>query len=413
MQQDAQELEGLVQAAMYTPEGLQSPYSFLDQLVGRADLFESSSGMMFVCGYDLAMTMLRSPRFLKQGRHGSWLFSKLTPEQDAQLRREAPATPGWLSMLDPPDHTRLRRLVSLAFTPKSVDALRDHVASTLTARLDALPPGEPVDLVAEVCVPIPADVIGTLLGIPIADRDWFLQLAAINAKEQDPPSTFEDKLRAVRARRELLEYVESMLDERRREPKDDLTGRLIALEEQGERISAEELASLVLILYTAGFLTTAHMLGNGLVAFMRDPEQAAALRDDPALARNATDEVLRLHAPSATVGYTAADELEPGELPLKPAAPHTVLLGVANRDPRRFESPFSFDVRPKRDWPHLSFGFGLHFCLGAALARLEGDVVFTEMVRRYPDMQLAEDQPRHIQSFRLNGYERILAVLQP
>jgi cytochrome P450 len=210
----------------------------------------------------------------------------------------------------------------------------------------------------------------------------------------------------------MFDLLAELIDTERARPTDTPLGRLVKLEKEGEKISTAELVSLVGLMYMAGFGTTMRTLGNAVVAFIRNPDQAAALRADPSRTRAATEEILRYDPPVMTVGYFVGDGAVAGDRPLAPGTQCTVVLGASNQDPTVFDRPAAFDITAARTDPPLSFGYGTHFCLGSNLTKLEVDVVVSELVRRFPRMELAE-KPQRKPSFRSREFVRVPVVLEP
>ena len=401
----------VLEAAMHSAEGRRDPYPYLAELVARDEGCVLDDGRSFVYGYWQCTAVLRSTAFKKHGEHASSVPSGITAEQAEILARERPDAPGMLSSIDDPAHSRLRRLVSLAFTPRRLEPYVSLISRTLDGLLAGLDPAEPVDLVSTVNSQIPSQVVGELIGLPLPDRAHFARLAGLQSLGRDPDASFADHLTAVRARREMYDYVEGLIDAERPDPQDTPVGRLVRCEQHGE-ISRAELVSLVATVYSAGFGTTVRMLGNGLVALLRHPDQAGWLRQHPQQIRQATDELLRYDTPVMTVAYYAAQGAVLGDRPLEPGSLCTVILGAANRDPRVFDAPEVLDVTRARSDSPLSFGYGTHYCIGASLARLEGDVVYSEMLRRYPLMELAGEPVRQ-DTFRARAFSEIPVVLEP
>lgn len=396
---------------MQSSEGRRDPYRFLAGLLDRDQSCVLDDGRSFVYGYRQCTAVLRSPDFLKQGEHASSVPSGVTEEQAEVLRREQPDAPGMLSSIDDPAHSRLRRLVSLVFTPRRLEAYASLISETLDGLLAGLDPAEPIDLVSTVNSQIPSQVVGQLIGLPLPDRDHFARLAGLQSLGRDPDASFADHLTAVRARREMYDYVADLIDAARSGSNDTPVGRLVRHHQDGE-ISRAELVSLVATVYSAWFGTTVRMLGNGLVALLRHPNQAGWLREHPQRVRQVTDELLRYDTPVMTVAYYAGEGATLAGRPLEPGSLCTVILGAANHDPRVFEAPEVLDVsRPRSDSP-LSFGYGTHYCIGASLARIEGDVVYSEMLRRHPRMELAGEPVRQ-DTFRARAFSEIPVVLEP
>jgi cytochrome P450 len=404
----------LLDAAIRSSEGRGDPYVFLRELVDHGDSFIDADQRAWAFGYELASSILRSPMMAKRGIHGAQSFPRFTPEQEEQLKSERPADLGFLPSLDPPDHTRLRRLVNLAYTPKATDALAPVMREVLEDLIAAVDPHDEIDLIQSFAEPFPAQVIGHLIGLPLSSRDAFAALARESAPAFDSAAPFEVVLAGLRARRRSLEYMSDLLEDRRRSPLgEDLVSALVSLQETGELIRDEaELVSLVTTMYGAGFQTTMHMLTNGIVLFLRNPEQADALRSNPSLATQATNEVLRVDTPIMNAGYITAERTQIGDLVLEEAQHVTVMLGTANHDRRVFDNPGRFDVTQKRRRQPLSFGSGQHHCLGASLARMEGEVFFATLLTRFPRMRLV-GEPTRLDSFRMRGYEAARVVLEP
>jgi cytochrome P450 len=316
--------------------------------------------------------------------------------------------------VDPPDHTRLRRLVSRAFTPSRVAALEPAVraiAGNLLDELDDAGPGATVDLIEGYAYPLPFRVIGELLGIPAADRPrlhaWFGVL--LTGWAGDPPAE------AVRASDGIVACLRELVEDKRRHPADDLVSVLVAAED--DALSTQELLSSLFQLIVAGHDTTASLIGNGVVALLDHPGQLRALLADPGRLPGAVDELIRFTAPvpHATFRVTAEPvTLDGVQIPAHEQV--LVCLGSANRDPDRFPAPDVLDIG-RDDGPHLGFGHGIHYCLGAPLARLEARVAFEELLGRHPGLRLAVDRDAlawaHGDGLVLRGLVSLPIVLGP
>lgn len=402
----------LLDLAMHTQGGIRDPYPLLRRLVAGGEWHQGPDGQAYVYGYRLCQATLRSQGLHKGGVHVSSIPWQLSQEQRDQIAAELPPDPGMLSSLDDPDHARLRRLVTISFTPKAVGQYRETVLRALDQALAGIDPHEPVDLLGSVCLSVPIQVIGELIGVPLPDRDYFARISAVAALGRDGANDFETHLRAARARTEQFAYIADMIDRERPHPGDTPLGRLIRLQQEGEKVSQEELVSLVSLMYSSGFGTTVSMLGNGLVLFMNHRDQAEILRNDPGLARQATDEVLRCDGSVTKVSYQSTGDAEVAGTRLEQGSLCTMIIGAANYDPRVWDDPAVFDIARPRAVAPLSFGLGGHYCLGVALSKLEADVVFGEMVRRFPRMELAEAPERH-ESFHVRRWKSVLTVLEP
>jgi cytochrome P450 len=332
------------------------------------------------------------------------------------LRRQAPEGMEEIRVrsllnMDPPDHTRLRGLVSKAFTPRSVERLRPHVADLVGGFLDAAEArardGDgSFDVIADLGYPLPVTVICEMLGVPVEDRDLFGPWSHDGTRLLDADIDDETLQRGVLAMMQIVNYISHLFDERRADPRDDMISALLAVEEGGDRLSEEELRSIVLLLFVAGHETTMNLIGNGMVALMRNRDQWARLCADPALAPSAVEELLRYDGPVHLTGRVATRDIDVGGVTVEAGQGVVTLLAAANRDPERFPDPDRLDLA-RADGPHLTFSHGIHYCLGAALARLEGQEVLGALARRLPDAELAEE-PVHREHFVLRGYREVL-----
>ncbi|HMC05569.1 MAG TPA: cytochrome P450, partial [Actinomycetota bacterium] len=296
----------------------------------------------------------------------------------------------WMLFRDPPDHTRLRGLVSKAFTPRALEAVRPRVVEIVKRLLDDFAGRDEVDLIADLALPLPVTVISEMLGLPIEDQAQAREWAEAIAQALDPIVTESQARRADRAVRELAAYIAGVVAERRRNPGADLLSRLIGAEDEGGHLSEAELISTVSLLFGAGHETTRNLIGNGMLALLRHPDELQRLRDDPALIRSAVEELLRYDSPVQIAGRGARADAVIGGEHIAAGEPMMLLVGAANRDPARFPDPDRLDVaRP--DVKMLSFGGGIHFCLGAMLARTEAQIAIGSLLARVPSLELATD----------------------
>jgi cytochrome P450 len=283
---------------------------------------------------------------------------------------------------DPPNHTRLRKLVSKAFTPRAIERLRDRAQAIADAQLDRVAARGAMDVIADLALPVPSTMICEMMGVPLDDRErfteWTAQATHLLAFMLAPPDVLE---RGIAAAAALREYFERLIDERRRRLTDDILSDLIRAEEAGDRLSTGELISQSVGLLIAGFETTIGLIGNGVLALLRHPDQLALLRARPELIASAVEECLRFDGPiMLTPRFLHADAEFRGRLIPKDSQVWAILF-AANRDPEQFANPEAFDIA-RADNPHLAFGGGTHFCLGAHLARLEAQVAIGTFVRR-------------------------------
>jgi cytochrome P450 len=331
-------------------------------------------------------------------------------------------------MLDPPDHTRIRRLVASAFTVRSVDQLRPRVQAIADGLLDRIAASsaaagggsgsgsgsgsEPVDLMSDFAFPLPFQVITELLGMPEGDRDRLRELSHTITLSLEPVLDDATLRATVAASDEMHQHILDAIAWKRRHPADDLLSAMIAAEEDGERLSTAELRDQVSLLYLAGHETTVNLIGNGTLALLRHRDQMERLVADPGLDAGAVDELLRWDSPVQLSRRIVLEELEVAGETVRPGDVVMTLLGAANRDPDHWgPTAERLDLGRPGAGAHLSFGSGIHHCLGAALARLEGAVAIGALVRRFPTMELAADRPDWNGRIILRGLDTLPVAL--
>ena len=307
--------------------------------------------------------------------------------------------------IDPPDHTRLRALVSRAFTPRSVRSWHGRVQAIADRLLDAVADHDRFDLIAALGYPLPVTVIADMLGVPAEDMDRFEGWSNDIALIVEPILT-PAQIEAVRRATEgLFAYFETIVEARQREPREDIVSALLAAEEEGDKLTREELLSTMLLILVAGNETTRNLIGNGMLALLRHPQELQRLRDAPDLLEPAVDELLRYDSPVQLDGRVVREDLELGGKRLRAGQKVIALLGAANRDPAAFENPEALDVG-RVGKSHLSFGRGIHHCLGASLALLEARIAFRGLLDRFPSIRLAAE-PRYRDGIVLRGVESL------
>jgi cytochrome P450 len=326
----------------------------------------------------------------------------------SRARRAAVASSDDTNMLfaDPPDHTRLRALVSKAFTPQAIDALAPRIQRIMASLLDAVTPGTPFDVMETIAYPLPVIVIAELLGVPSEDRAQFKVWSDRRARSLEPTITPREREAAAQAAVELDAYFRGIIALRRKEPQDDLISALVAAEEAGDRLSEREMVSMLRLLLVAGNETTTNLIGNGLLALLRHPEQLQRLRENPGLMPTAVEELLRYDTPVQVDARTALEELEIGGRQVAPGQGVLLLLGAANHDPEVFDNPEQLELT-RTGASNLSFGRGIHHCLGAPLARLEARTAFDMLLERFAGLELLTEQPAFKDNVVLRGLEQL------
>jgi cytochrome P450 len=307
--------------------------------------------------------------------------------------------------LDPPDHTRVRSLVSKAFTPRSVAELHPRIQQIVDDLLDGVADNDRFDLVESFAYPLPVIVIAEMLGVPAEDRDRFKLWSNDIALTVEPTVNDEQAERIKLSGEELIDYFDSIIELRRNDPQDDLITALIAAEEEGDRLTHEELIAMLLLLLVAGNETTRNLIGNGMLALLMSPDQLQRLRDDPDLMDTAVNELLRYDSPVQLDGRMATEDIEIRGKKIRPGQRVICLLGAANRDPSVFTDPDTLDIA-RQGKSHMSFGRGIHHCLGAPLALLEGRVAFASLLERFSTIRLLRE-PEYRDQVVLRGVKEL------
>ena len=333
-------------------------------------------------------------------RYADVVFSLTDPRFSAD-RTIQPADSSWVakSMLvsDPPDHTRLRALVQKAFTPRMIDQLRPRIIAVIGELLERVAERDgQFDLIADLAYPLPVVVIAELLGVPPEDRSVFHEWSSLLAASLDPLVSADLMSRVYPAREALHTYLRGIIAERRREPRSDLISALVRVEEAGDVLSEPELVVMCTLLLIAGHETTVNLIGNGMLALLRHRDQLERLQRSPELLASAVEELLRFDSPVQLTGRLLREPVEIGGHTLQAGDWVLPLLGAANRDPAQFVDPDRLDIGRTPN-PHLAFGRGIHFCLGAPLARVEGQLAIGALMRRFPKLQLAGEPVRRNQ----------------
>ena len=390
------------------PGFLADPYPVYHRLRAEAPVYRHPFGFYVLTRYEDVAAFLRDARFGKSGYQA--LF-------EARFGGGPDASWLALSMLfrDPPDHTRLRALVGQAFTPRVVEALRPRVQTIVDGLLDRVTEAGRMDVIEDLAYPLPVTVISELLGVPVDEADQVKAWSRDVARALDAialPVEPEVLERGRRATAGMVGYFGRLADERRSRPGQDLLSGLVQAEEAGDRLTERELLATCVLLYVAGHETTVNLVGNGLLALLRHPNEWRRLREDSTLLPGAVEELLRYDGPVQRTGRTATVDVEMGGVAIPAGTLVLAMLGAANRDPEQFTEPDRLDVT--RDEPrHLAFGAGIHYCLGASLARLEGQVAIGTVLRRFSGLTLDVERPAWRPSSALHGLETLPVLLAP
>src|ERR1700722_2480005 len=317
----------------------------------------------------------------------------------------------WLIFMDPPEHTRLRKLLNKGFSPAAVEALRPQVQSIVDQMLSPLKSGSQVELMNEFANPIPVQIILEMLGIPQELRDTFADWSrAIAAFRGNPNRSAEDAKAAQDALIGLTDFFRKTVAERRRNKGADLISLLIDIEEEGEVLTEEELYAQCIALLFAGHETTRNLIGNGMYTLLRHPHETAELREKPEIIRSAVEEILRYESPVQFTARVLKEEIELCGQQIRKGWSVLCMLGAANRDPKQFKEPDRLDLKRLNN-QHLAFSAGPHFCIGAQLARLEGQVAILKLVQRFPEMKLAGPRPEWAPTFGFRGLKNLPVIM--
>jgi pimeloyl-[acyl-carrier protein] synthase len=383
------------------PEFLADPYPTYHRLRAEDPVHHSPLGFWVLTRYEDVSSVLRDPRFVKE---------PLAALVAARFGAEVPRGVG-LSMLDrdPPDHTRLRSLVSTAFTPRVVEGLRPRIQQIVDDLITRAEAAGGMDVIEEFAYPIPVNVICEMLGVPVADHDrfrgWSLDIARGLDSIWLPPDS-EIPRRSAASRHAISDYFRGLIAQRRASPRSDLLSALIAAEAAGDKLSEEELVATCILLLIAGHETTVNLIGNGMLALLRHPAELRRLRESPGLITSAVEELLRYDGPVQRTARVASADATIGGRTIAKGDMVMPFIAAADRDPAQFPEPDRLDLS-RSDNRHIAFGWGIHFCLGAPLARIEGQIAIDALVRRLPALELATHEPEYRQSLTLRGLKTL------
>ena len=381
-----------------SPEFRRNPYPGYEMLRANAPIFcWPEWNVWFLTRYEDCNLLLRNNRL----GHGTWGDNPPEERRDLwQLQRH------WMLFHNPPHHTRLRSLVHKAFTPRVVEKLRPKIQAITDRLLDNVQSDGHMDLIADLAYPLPVTVIAEMLGVPTEDQprfhEWSNDLARTLDLTEDP-AIYD---RGSESAGKFRDYIAELVAQRRKAPQDDLLTALVQVEEAGDKLSEAELFGTFSFLFVAGHETTINLIGNGTLALLQNPDQLALLKANPQLIKSAIEELLRYDSPVQTTSRIALESLEWQGQTFEKGQEVFIMLGAANRDPTQFENPNRLDITRTPN-QHLAFGGGIHYCLGAPLARLEGEIAINTLLHRMPDLRLEIDQPEYSDNYLLRGLTRL------
>ena len=394
----------------FAPEHRADPHSVYRQLRDHDPVHWDDDQEAYLCTrYADCVELLRSPAVSVDATKSAHAEARRPTVQGANLAFDARP----MLFLDPPDHSRLRGLVNKAFTPRRVEGLRPDIEKLVDSLLDgAMEHGE-LDVIADIAFPLPVIVIAQLMGIPLEDGDQLKAWSKALARTIDPVVTEDVAQQAMFSGLSFINYLNELIEQRRRDPGPDLLSGLIAAQDERGGLTHQELVVNCILLFIAGHETTQNLIGNGMLALMRNPDQRRLLAEDPDLIKGAVEEMMRYDGP---VQLTARHLLEDAQVSGRRIAKGEtaiLLLAAANRDPEQWENPDSFQVTRPDANRHIGFGNGIHFCLGAPLARVEAQAAVSAMLRRLDELELVEEAPPYTDNFTLRGLARLPLRFRP
>jgi cytochrome P450 len=400
-------------ALLTSPNFYADPYPAYHRLRAEAPVYwsEALGAWLFTRYADVVSILQRPSQFLNSGRV-TYLLEQLPADARGQVAGlEAHYRVG-VGHTDPPDHTRLRALLTRAFTPRIVETQRASVAAVVNELLDPVADTGEMDVIRDLAYPLPATIIAGMIGAPAEDRAKFREWAMdINALFSGGGRVDEAKaLDAQRTQIEMRDYILALAGERRKCPQDDLISALVTAQDDGDKsqrkLTEAELVSTCVTLFVAGHETTTNLIGNGILTLLRNPIEMQKLKDDPSLITGAVEEILRYESSVARAWRLAAEDIKWAGHLIRKGQMVLGSINAANRDPARFPDPDRFDIC-RADNKHVAFGYGIHFCLGAPLARLEAPFAINAMLRRFPELQLATDAPEWMPDIALRGLKSL------
>jgi cytochrome P450 len=388
---------------------ISNPYPYYDVMREKAPiLFRNDWKMFFLSAFEDVNSLLRDSRLGRQ-------FSHIMTREEAGLPPIVEAHKPFFYWRDnvlmdkePPDHTRLKSLVLTAFTPRIVEGMRPHIYDISNQLADHIQELRYVDLLEEFAAPLSVRVISELLGVPEEDRHRLRPLSSNIVAMHELGAHSNERIAriAVKAVIEFSDYLRKLIEKRRLDPKEDLLSALIIAEESGDQLTEDELIATCIMLLNAGHEATVNALGNGILALLLHQEQLEILRQNPEFIGTAVEEMLRFDTPLPIFRRWVLQDMTYKNFYFKKGMEVAFLLGSANRDPARFIHPNQFDIT-RKDNPHLAFGIGIHYCLGAPLARVELQIAINTLLRRFNNIQLISDKPTQKESFGFRGLSQL------
>jgi cytochrome P450 len=393
---------------MFDSDFITNPYRAYSHLRAAAPVYwmeKFRNGAWLVTRYADVLAGLHDSRLSSQRSHN--LTAALPSETQSEFATFNRIFSKWMLFLDPPEHSRIRKLLNKEFTPNMIQQLRPRIQQVVDSLLDDVAGKSEIEFMTEFANPLPVRVIAEMLGIPVADQSdfqiWSDDLASFFG---NATSSVDTARRAQNSLVSLTEYFRARLPERRAHKADDLVSLLLRVEEEGEMLTGEELLAQCTLLLVAGHETTRNLLGNGMLALLQNPDQFAKLRENPELIGSAVRELARFDSPVQFSGRAATEDFTWYSQEIKKGQTVILLLGSANHDPSKFSEPEKLEITRDEGMP-LSFGHGTHFCIGAALAYTEAEIAFTTLLERTSGVRLLDDVPAWRSNLSFRGLSRL------
>jgi cytochrome P450 len=401
-----------IKKAVFSDEILQDPYPTYARLHEEGPLHYIEVGkwaVWSIVSHAECASIAKDPRL--SAKRAKQMLLPLPISRQSEFSELARMLGLWLIFMDPPEHTRLRKLLNKGFSAAAVEGLRPQAEAIVDQMLAPLKHGSEVELMREFANPMPVRIISELLGVPQALHGTFVNASrAIAVFRGNPNRTVEEARAAQDALIELTEFFRKTVAERRRNKGNDLISLLIDIEEEGEVLTEEELYAQCIALLFAGHETTRNLIGNGMYTLLQNPQQTAELREKPEMIRSAVEELLRFESPVQFTARVLKEDIEICGQPIRKGWTVQCMLGAANRDPKQFKEPNQLDLKRLNN-QHLAFSAGLHFCIGAQLARLEGQIALLNLVQRFPQMKLTGPRPEWASTFGFRGLNSLSVIM--
>jgi hypothetical protein len=398
---------------VFNEEILQNPYPTYARLHGEGPLHYLDVGSKWpvwsIVSHAECSSIAKDTRL--SAKRAQQMLLSLPLSRQSEFAELARMLGLWLIFMDPPEHTRLRKLLNKGFSAAAVEGLRPQIEGIVDQMLKPIQHGSEVDLMRDFANPMPVRIILEMLGIPQELRDTFVDWSrAIAVFRGNPNRTVEETRAAQDALIELTEFFRKTVAERRRNKGNDLISLLIDIEEEGEVLTEEELYAQCIALLFAGHETTRNLIGNGMYTLLQHPQEASELRERPEMIRSAVEELLRYESPVQFTARVLKEDIEVCGQQIRKGWTVLCMLGAANRDPKQFKEPDDLDLKRLNN-QHLAFSAGLHFCIGAQLARLEGQIALLNLVQRFPKMKLTGPRPEWAPTFGFRGLKSLPVIM--